>query len=123
LLKLNYLKREREILLNINQKDKIYAQSLNELIYLIQFSPDNIPRVIPVIELLIDLYLPTELCEETLYTTNEFLKCNVKNEEIYKYYIHSDFNMFYKLKKIIKLIENNQMVSNNQINHNIQIIK
>ncbi len=123
MLKLNYIKRKREISQNKIENDKIYYQSFNELISLLHLSLDNIPRVIPVIELLIDLYLPSKLSSDTIYSTNEFLKFNVENEEIFKYYIHSDLEMFYKLKKIIISIQNNQSTSNDQINYYLKKIK
>lgn len=117
------MKRKTEISQSIIENDKIYSKSLNELISLIHLSLDNVPRVIPLVELLFDLFLPSNLCSDTIYSTNEFLKLNVENKEIFKYYIHSDLDMFYKMKKIIISIQNNQMISNDEINHNIQIIK
>jgi hypothetical protein len=96
---------------------------MRELISLVKIRVDNLPRVLPIVDLLFDYLIPSVVDSKIDHLINQYLKVNLENEELFKLLIQTDLQMFYKLKKIAKKIEIRHLDLEIETQRNLKILK
>jgi hypothetical protein len=123
LLKIIYYRREKQLYLEKHEQKSVFEESMRELISLVKIRVDNLPRVLPIVDLLFDYLIPSEVDSKIDHLINQYLKVNLENEELFKLFIQTDLQMFYKLKKIAKQIEIRQLDLEIETQRNLKILK